>query len=191
MTALDLLIVVVFVISVVYGLWRGVLVQLASVGGILAGIVACRVLTPLLAGWLASDEPNPQGDYVDTVVINLAVLLSAYFGVRFLARALNNLVRILRLKPLDRIAGAIFSLFEWMLGLSLLLNLANVVLPKADIPHRSKLSDGRALTAVMDLAPDILGGINITELLGLDGGEDAGNDTPADNIRADKVVKSE
>lgn len=174
MTALDLLLIVVFVISVIYGVRRGVILQLGAVGGIVIGIVACRVITPLLCEWLlhVDADADSQGAYVDTVIVNIVVFMVAYFGTRLVSRALNNAVRVLHLKPIDRICGAIFSLFEWMLGLSLLLNVANVIMPGAHIPERSKLSGGRAIEAVMDLAPDILGGITVSDLLD---GDDTGS----------------
>lgn len=202
MTALDLLLIVVFVISVIYGVRRGVILQLGAVGGIVIGIVACRVITPLLCeGLLNADaDTDPQGAYVDTVIVNIVVFMVAYFGTRLVSRALNNAVRVLHLKPIDRICGAIFSLFEWMLGLSLLLNVANVIMPGAHIPERSRLSGGRAIEAVMDLAPDILGGITVSDLLdgdgddgdGTDGGDDGAPQPPqhdAANNHGAKTVK--
>lgn len=182
MTALNLLLIVVFVASVIYGMRRGVILQVGSVGAVLAGILACRLITPLIASWLISDGDSPQGEYVDTVITNVAVFLAAYFGTKMLARALSNVVKILKLKPLDRIAGAIFSLFEWMLALSLVLNLANVIMPGADIPNRSRLSGGRAITAVMDLAPDILGGLNVSDLMNGDTDDDDDNNCDSTNV---------
>ncbi len=166
MSAIDLLILVVFIASVFFGISRGIIRQLGSVGGIVAGIIACRLFTPLISDALLTDgEASSASDiYVNNVVVNIAIFILAYFGVKYLCIILHKVVKTLHLTPIDRIAGAIFSLFEWMLGLSLLFNLINILIPSYNLPDKSKLSDGRAVRAVMDLAPDILGGIGVSEL---------------------------
>ena len=58
---------------------------------------------------------------------------------------------------LDRLAGALFGLFKWMLVLSILLNLWVMVKPGTDVTAMSALGNGHAIEAIMGLAPAVLG----------------------------------
>ena len=187
MSAIDLLIIVVFIASVLYGITRGIIRQLGAVGGIVGGIIACRLLTPVIVASLLTDENSSATDqYVNNIIVNIAVFILAYFGIKYLCIVMHKVVRSLHLTPIDRVAGSIFSLFEWMLGLSLLFNLINILMPSYNLPDKSKLSDGRAVTAVMDLAPDILGGIGVSEISGF-----AINDNHDQNVNSKDNTSNE
>ncbi len=43
LSTIDIIILIVFAIALVYGLIRGLISQLASLGGIILGIIACRL----------------------------------------------------------------------------------------------------------------------------------------------------
>ena len=43
MSIIDIVIVVVFVGAIIYGLYKGIISQLGSLGGIILGIIACRI----------------------------------------------------------------------------------------------------------------------------------------------------
>ena len=156
MGVLDIFIILLFFGSIIYGFCRGVIIQLGSVGGILLGIILCRLFGHAFTGHLAGDHPTPNELYVTGVFANIILFLVGYVSARLVARLIKTISSKLRLSPLDRIAGAVFSLFEWFFIFSLLLNVWQAVDSKADVTANSKLGDGKAAEAVMDFAPWVL-----------------------------------
>ena len=55
MSVIDIIILIVFVGAIIYGLYKGVIAQLGSLGGIILGIIACRLF----------------GDYATELVSNI------------------------------------------------------------------------------------------------------------------------
>lgn len=157
MSAIDILILLLFVVSVAYGLKRGVIVQVGAVSGVLLGILACRLFGEKLTQVFAGEGADANDMYVSGVFANVLIFIVAYFAARLVAGLLKTVSGSLRLTVIDRIGGAVFSLFEWFLVFSLLLNIWQAFRPDIDITSSSKLADGRAAAAVMDFAPKVLG----------------------------------
>lgn len=154
MTTLDVIILAVFAGSVAYGFYRGVIVQVGAVAAILFAVVLCRLGGYPLAEFIAGDgEPSS----IDVVVAKVIVFVAGYLGVRVVASLFKKVTHSLSLGGLDRLGGAVFSLFQWMLVLSLLLNLWLVIKPDASLAEMSTLANGYAAPAIVRLAPAVLG----------------------------------
>lgn len=157
MSTLDIVILLIFVASVAVGWWRGVIVQAGSIGAVVFGIVLCRVA----GAWLSVRLAGADGvDYLDKVLANVILFVAGYTGVWLLSRLIKKVTHALSLGVADRLAGAAFSLFEWMLVLSLLLNFWLVLKPATDYHALSGLANGHAVDAVLSLAPWVLGFLN-------------------------------
>lgn len=154
MTTLDVIILAVFAGSVAYGFYRGVIVQVGAVAAILFAVVLCRLGGYPLSEFIAGDgEPSS----IDVVVAKVIVFVAGYLGVRVVASLFKKVTHSLSLGGLDRLGGAVFSLFQWMLVLSLLLNLWLVIKPDASLAEMSTLANGHAAPAIVRLAPAVLG----------------------------------
>lgn len=166
MNTLDIIILIVFAASILYGLRRGVIAQLGSVGGVIVGVIACRTLgdsaATLVGNLLGSDSASAC--YVDSVIANVVLFITGYLVTRLIAKMLRGVAHALCLGIFDRIGGALFSLFAWFLAFSIALNLWQALTPGTDITAESKLSNGRAARAIIDLAPKVLGGETATQL---------------------------
>ena len=57
------------------------------------------------------------------------------------------------LGPLDRVLGAIIAMFQWFLGLSIVLNVWAAIAPSSSLFHSSKIGSGIALETIMEIAP--------------------------------------
>lgn len=171
MSTLDIIILIVFAASILYGLKRGIIAQLGSVGGILVGIVACHLFgdyaTAMLGELLGNDSASAH--YVDSVVANVLLFIIGYLLTRVIAKLLHTVTHAAFLGSVDRIAGAIFSLFAWFLIFSILLNVWQVLTPSTDVTSKSQISDGKAARAIMDLAPNVFGGQTARQLFSPDG----------------------
>ncbi len=163
MTAIDILILLIFIVSIIYGLRRGFIMQLGSVGGVLVGIVACRIFSESVTRFFAGDSPDANDMYVSGVFACVLLFIVGYIAARLVARLVKTVTNTLHLTVFDRIAGALFSLFEWFLVFSLLLNIWQAFRP--DITSGSRLAGGRAAAAVVDFAPKVLGSETFKEFV--------------------------
>jgi len=135
-------------------------VQAGALGGLLLGVVLCHVGGDYVAAMIAGCGPDgsqTQPGYVDTVIANIILFIIGYLSVRIVAHFFKTVVKSLSLGALDRIGGALFSCFEWMLALSLLLNLWLVVKPATDFQAISHIGNGHAIGAILALGPNLLG----------------------------------
>jgi len=177
MTAIDVLMILIFIVSIIYGLRRGVITQLGSVGGVIVGIVACRLFSGALTRFFAGDTPDANDMYVCGVFADVLLFIVGYISARLVASLIRSVTRTLRLTVLDRVAGAMFSLFEWFLIFSLLLNIWQAFRPDIDVTAGSRIAGGRAASALKDLAPKVLGSETFKEFV--TAVANVGKDSPA------------
>ena len=162
MTVLDIIILVVALGSAFMGWRKGIVLQLGALAAIVAGILACRFggdwLTAFLEGGsVPSDGPAADAasdkSYFYTVLARIILFIAGYALVKMVARFLKGVTHALQIGFLDRAAGAVFCLFEWMVALNLLI----IVKPATDIHKLSTMCNGHAVEAVVKLAPNVLG----------------------------------
>ena len=121
MSAVDLSLLLFLLVSVLLGLWRGLVRELLS----LAGWVAAFLLAQSLAGWTA--QRLPLQDFAEPLrhaAGFITVFVVAAFGAGLLSWLIGRLVDSVGLQPVDRVLGAGFGLLR---GLVMLLALALVV----------------------------------------------------------------
>ncbi len=158
MTTLDIIILIVFAGSVIIGFRNGLLKQIGSLGGLIAGIVLCR----LGSSWLAAVIAGQGGEaacptYTDVVLANVILFIAGFCSLKAIAHFCRKLTHALSLGVVDRLAGVVFCLFEWMFVLSLVLNLWLLVKPGTQMAAISNLANGHAAPAIVALAPKVLG----------------------------------
>lgn len=167
MSAIDIIIIVVFFGAVIYGYWKGVIVQIGSLAGILLGILACRLFGPWFADFLGGATGDSQSidmAYVNGVVANVVLFILGFICAKLVARIIKTVTTAVKLSIVDKLLGVIFCLFEWFLVLSILLNVWQVLRPGVNVVGSSTLGKGRAARAVMDLAPAVLGNETATAI---------------------------
>lgn len=155
------MIVTVFSASILFGIWKGLIAQLGIVGGIAGGIIACRLLGDPMAsliGHLTNAEAGNTADaYLDSMAANVIIFAVVFTTVVFLSRMMRTIASALCLSVVDRVAGMLFSLFSWLLALSLLMNIWQMAHPGESLANKGRLNHGRAVRSMLDFAPDILG----------------------------------
>lgn len=168
MTTVDTIITIVVLGAAFLGYRKGLVMQLASLGAVVAAIVGCRLWGAEVADIFAGPQPTEEatlqgtamalGRHYLATVLGRAVLFSAIFiGVRVVTRFCRSVTRAMHIGFLDRIGGALFSCFEWLLGLSLIFNLWLVIRPSANIHTISTMFNGHAGEAIVEFAPMVLG----------------------------------
>ena len=97
----------VLVASMLLGAWRGLVFELFSLVGWVAGFFVARLFAPDIAAWL------PLQGWDETVRYGLGFVLTfvlAVFVWGLLSALAKKLVEVVGLRPVDRTLGAVFGL---------------------------------------------------------------------------------
>ena len=157
MYAVDIILLAVAVIAAVTGAMRGLVLQIGSIAGLLSAIVVCR----LFGQDVSAAVVNPASEHATalTVMVYVLLFLAVYIGVMLLARLLGATLSAIRLRPFDRVAGALFRTGIWLVLCSLLLNAYFALIP-SDY-NRFVSSGGPWRAWVVKLAPTVTGYIYV------------------------------
>ncbi len=153
MTLFDLFLLVLVAGGAYLGYRKGLIANIGSLVGVVAGIILCQAFASTLAAKFNSPGDSAQTRLLHTVMSYALVFIASYVGSRMLANFFRAAVRTLHLRPLDRIAGAVFNVLEWTLFYSIALNLWLLIMPDSDI----RSSKSYLTSAVLNLAPNVLG----------------------------------
>lgn len=163
MSGIDIIIAVIFAGGLIIGYRKGALRQIGSIGGVVAGLVACRMAgeraTAFVSSLLGGDMPG-GASMTETTAHVLgygALFLAVWFGVWAIARMLRKATHAMFLGPVDGVAGALFLAAKWMIVVSLALNLWKLIDPGSSLFSSSRLAGGAVFDSIMQLTPRILG----------------------------------
>lgn len=160
MTTVDIVLLVILGAATLYGLYKGLIGQIASLGGIVLGIIACRCLCDRVADLMQQLAPEALADRTIAMIVGCVLLyLLVYFTVGLFAGLIRKLTHALLLGWLDHLLGAVLGLFKWMILLSIVLNLWYFISPESPVFHSCTLLNGRLLPAIIRLAPQLLGAV--------------------------------
>jgi membrane protein required for colicin V production len=118
----DACLAAVLVVSVIVGLWRGLVFEVLSLVGWVAAFVAAQVFAPVAAPWLPVGVP---GSALNHALSLLLVFVLALLLCALAARLARMVIHATPLQPVDRLLGGAFGLAR---GAVLLLVVATVVL---------------------------------------------------------------
>ena len=153
MTLLDFILLGIVVVAAVTGAMRGIVAQIGAIVALLAAILVCRFFGGTVANALVT--AGCEHETVYRTLCYAAVFLGTYLLVWLVARLIGAAVSALHLRFVDRFAGAIFRVCEWLIIVSIVLNVYLAVCPDerasmcpADKPWRG---------AVVKIAPTLEG----------------------------------
>ena len=114
MALLDWIAIAVLGVSILIGVWRGLLFEVISLMGWIAAFVAAQWFSPAAAAWLPWGAPDASWRYAVAFVLIFVVVA---FGVGLVASLVRSLVKVVGLRPVDRSLGAVFGLARGALAL--------------------------------------------------------------------------
>lgn len=115
MNTIDIVIAVILIYALVKGWLSGIIVQLAGIAGILAGIWVASYFSVKISSWLGMDNVNSQVMYIVTLIVVMVLVI-------LLLNLLDRLLKGAGLSAPIRILGMIFSVGKWLLILTLVLS---------------------------------------------------------------------
>lgn len=155
---LDIILGVITGGALIYGLYKGFIAQLASIGGLILGIGACRLFNQQAGDFMMSLFPNLFTSHTIAVVAGcVGLFLIVYFSISAFACLLRKMTHALCVGWADRLLGAAASVFKWLLFSSVVLNIWHYFAPESSIFISSHIMDGRLFEMTMHLAPKIFG----------------------------------
>ncbi|MES2952673.1 MAG: CvpA family protein [Pseudomonadota bacterium] len=121
MPTLDWLFLAVLLISMLVGVWRGLVYEILSVANWIAAFVLAQWFAPAAAHWLPITGGTEVVRFAAGFVL---VFIAALFAGGMLAFLVRKLVAAVGLRPVDRVMGAAFGIVR---GVVVLLVFAVVV----------------------------------------------------------------
>ena len=121
LTAVDWILLAVLGLSMLLGLWRGLVQEVLSLAGWVAAFFVAQIYAPQAAAWLPMEGSSQMLRYAAGFVVVFIAVLIATVLVSFV---IKKLVSAVGLGPLDRLLGSLFGLLR---GLVILLAVTVVV----------------------------------------------------------------
>jgi membrane protein required for colicin V production len=117
----DLVVVILVLVTLIKGFFSGLVMQIASLAGIILGAVFAGKLSGYIAPRLINlidGSPHIIGP-LSYIVAFIAILVALFFA----GKLLESFVDALKMTTLNRLAGAVFCAAKWIVVFSIVLNL--------------------------------------------------------------------
>ena len=109
MEVLDGVLLGILVVSMLLGAWRGLIYELFSLIGWVAGFFVARLFAEDVAAWLPLESFDPIVQYGIGFVLTFVL---AVFAWGLLSALAKKMVEVVGLRPVDRTLGAVFGLLR-------------------------------------------------------------------------------
>lgn len=134
MNKFDMLIIVILAFCVIRGVFRGLIKEMSSIIGVLAGFYAAysyyMVIAKLLSRWISSAA------YLN-IVSFLILFCGVFFVISILGIVIKYVLDIAFMGWVDRVCGAGFGIIKGILIISVLLIIFTAFLPKNATDRKS------------------------------------------------------
>jgi membrane protein required for colicin V production len=109
LSAVDWILLAVLGLSLLLGLWRGIVQEVLSLVGWVAAFYVSQMYAPLAAAWLPMEGSSQMLRYAAGFVVVFVAVLIATVLVSWVVK---KLVSAVGLGPLDRLLGSLFGLMR-------------------------------------------------------------------------------
>ncbi len=109
LSAVDWILLAVLGLSLLLGMWRGIVQEVLSLAGWVAAFYVSQMYAPAAAAWLPMEGSSQMLRYAaGFVVVFVAVLV----GTVLVSALIKKLISAVGLGPLDRLLGSLFGLMR-------------------------------------------------------------------------------
>ena len=152
MQTLDWILLGVLLVSLLLGLWRGLVYEVLSLLNWIASFVLAQWWAPVVAARLPMGNASEPVRYAAAFVL---IFVGSLFALGLVAALVSKLIAAVGLRPVDRILGALFGALR---GAVLLLAVAVVVgmTPARSSPWWHESKGAQALSAALKALKPVL-----------------------------------
>lgn len=118
----DIICILIILAGFVFGYRRGFLAQAGSIIGVVMGIILCNIFASRLASHLIQPHDSMQTVLLANIMSYVIIFGLSYIMGRLLGTSAARILKTLRFGFIDKLGGALFTMAEYTLALSLLLN---------------------------------------------------------------------
>jgi len=108
-SAVDWILLAVLGLSLLLGMWRGIVQEVLSLAGWVAAFYVSQMYAPLAAAWLPMEGSSQMLRYAAGFV---AVFVAVLVATVLVSWVVKKLVSAVGLGPLDRLLGSLFGLMR-------------------------------------------------------------------------------
>lgn len=154
MNSLDIILAIFLIIGLIHGLRKGFFIELASLVGLILGVVGAIYFSHIVAGFLVSFTSWEEQ------TLNLVSFAVTFIGiviiVSLIARILTKAADIVALGVLNKLMGSLFGLIKTAFFLSVLLLFINSIEKEMSFMDQEKKEASILYKPVASLAPMVL-----------------------------------
>jgi len=151
MNMLDVVIIIIALLSVVSGLWKGIVREVMSLAGVVLGILAGLLFGGQLGKGLERWIPNEAAAYAVAMVL---VFVLVMLGTELISRIVTGLIKMVNLGIVNHLLGGAFGLLRgFLIGAVIVLALSLFL----DPGH--KVLAGSRTVPVLALGSELLAGM--------------------------------
>lgn len=132
----DIVILIITVLSSVFGLWRGLIKEVLSLLTWIAALLVARVYSEPLAGLMTGMIGNDGIRYVSAFAILFVIVMM--FGT-FLNFLMSKLLNVTGLKLADRLLGAGFGVARGVIIVLVIMFITSMFVSKTELWQQSQL----------------------------------------------------
>ena len=132
----DIVILIITVLSSVFGLWRGLIKEVLSLLTWIAALLVSRVYSEPLAGLMTGMIENDGIRYVSAFAILFVIVMMLGTFLNFL---MSKLLNFTGLKLADRLLGAVFGVARGVIIVLVILFVTSVFVSETELWQKSQL----------------------------------------------------
>ncbi len=119
MAVIDIFIIVPIIYGGYIGFKKGLIIELASLVALAAGIYLGMKFSDLVSGWINSalSTPSPYVNLIAFTIVFIGVVILIFFFAKILERGINMAL----LSPINKITGAVFGVAKMILAVGIIL----------------------------------------------------------------------
>lgn len=153
MNSVDLIIIIITGVGFVFGLFKGLIKELASLAAIFLGIYGAKLLSPLLTSVLinsfsfSTKVAHPVAYIIVFLVIVIVLLL--------LSKSLDKLFEAVSLGGVNKFFGGVFGALKYALILSVIVNIFDPLVVKFNLIEQETRIQSITYQPIKNLAPEL------------------------------------
>lgn len=115
---INAIILAIALAALVWGAFKGFVIQIVGIIGIVLGLYLSSKLTPGIAGWLQEYFGGESSLSAIKIVVYVVLFIIILILCKLIGRLINKAFKLTVLGTLDRVLGAVFCLLKVILVLS-------------------------------------------------------------------------